>query len=156
MPLEPTQLAELLDRYWPALVAWVGGERSEAEDAVQLAFIRLAQEHPAPTNCVAWLFTVTKRQAINQHLSRQKRIRREQQVATKHSNSTCHDTPSSQLEIRDLLSQLDARQREIVIAKIWGDLSFEEIADLLNESKATVWRVYQAGLTRLKELMGDR
>ena len=70
MPVDSEKLGDLLDRYWPVLVAWVAGTRDDAEDIVQSAFIKLAAEDPAPINCAAWLFTVTKRLAMNEHLSR--------------------------------------------------------------------------------------
>jgi len=80
MPIDPQSLGKLLDRDWPVLVQWVGGARDGAEDAVQAAFIKLAAEDPTPANCVAWLFTVSKRLAINDQVSRTNRRRRETQA----------------------------------------------------------------------------
>jgi len=112
MPVDSEKLGDLLDRYWPVLVAWVGGARDEAEDIVQSAFIKLAAEDPTPINCAAWLFTVTKRLAINERLSRNKRRLREAQMVhcvsfnnksrlhsdsvTSHRNRHCHNRPCIQ------------------------------------------------------------
>ena len=49
---------------------------------------------------------------------------------------------------------LPADQREIIVARLWGGLSFEEIAQLAGESTSTVYRCYQRGLTALRERLG--
>lgn len=77
MPLDAKELGKLLDGYWAVLVAWTGSSREGTEDIVQSAFIKLATEDPVPSNCVAWLFTVTRRLAINEQVSRSKRRSRE-------------------------------------------------------------------------------
>ena len=152
MPVDSEKLGDLLDRYWPVLVAWVAGTRDDAEDIVQSAFIKLAAEDPAPINCAAWLFTVTKRLAMNEHLSRNKRRLREAEVASQRLKPVCSQKRSTALELEDLLSKLEKREREVVIARIWGGLTFDEIASVIGESKATVWRVYQSGIEALRDL----
>lgn len=151
MPIDPERLGELLDRYWAALVLWVGG-RDGSEDVVQSAFIRLATEEPTPENCVAWLFTVSKRLAINDQLSQSKRRLRE--LNSGKPNSQVSDATQG-LEIRDMLSQLELREREIVLARIWGGLTFDEIAAACGDSKATIWRTYQGGIAKLKAVYGE-
>lgn len=148
MPIDPADLERLIDRYWFVLVQWVGGDRIGADDVVQSAFIQLATEEPPPTNSVAWLFRVTKRLAINEHISRIKRRQRETHVG---NHPLCQNDTSTQTELEELLESLDAREREIVAAKVWGGLTFDEIGSLLSESKATVWRDYQSGLEKLKD-----
>jgi RNA polymerase sigma-70 factor (ECF subfamily) len=148
MPIDPNNLEKLLDRYWPVLVQWVGGAHDGAEDIVQAAFIKLAVEEPQPTNCVAWLFTVTKRLAINERLSQSKRRSRE-------SHAVLHRTVSmdlsQEMELRDLLNTLEEREREVLIARLWGDLTFDQIGSVFRESKASIWRTYQSGLLKLRE-----
>lgn len=148
MPIDPAELETLIDRYWFVLVQWVGGNRMGADDVVQSAFIQLAAEEPPPRDSVAWLFTVTKRLAINEHISRTKRRNRESHVG---NQPLYRNDISAKTEIEELLESLDAREREIVTAKVWGGLTFEEIGSLLGESKATVWRDYQSGLQKLKD-----
>lgn len=151
MPIDSHQLAELLDRYWPALVAWVPGEHVDAEDVVQMAFVKLAAEDPTPDNCVAWLFTVTKHLAINDLKSTMRRRLREEAVASERNSSSNPNGIAPDLEMMDVLDTLNTREREVVIARIWGGLKFDEIALALGESKATVWRSYQSGIEILKQ-----
>jgi RNA polymerase sigma-70 factor (ECF subfamily) len=52
------------------------------------------------------------------------------------------------------LQRLPLAEREVVVARIWGGLSFEEIAGLTDASTSTVHRRYQAGLAALRERLG--
>lgn len=156
MAIDAEKLGQLLDRYWPVLVAWVGGERGESEDIVQMAFVKLVVQDPVPVNCVAWLFTVTKRIAINERLSRNKRQVRELHIARRNSCPHRRQTDAESLALREVLEQLDDQQRQIVIARVWGEMTFDELAILFDEPKATVWRLYQAAISNLRErLQGD-
>lgn len=146
MPIDAVSLGKILDKYWPILVEWIGGTREGSEDIVQAAFIKLAAEDPPPENCAAWLFTVVKRLAINEKISHSKRRLRETNVGSRKVQAA--DT-SNEIEIRDLLNSLDIREKEIIIAKIWGELTFDEIGKLFGEPKASIWRSYKVGLSKL-------
>ena len=50
------------------------------------------------------------------------------------------------------LSGLPPEERETVVARVWGGLSFEQIGELLGSSAATAHRRFAAGLA----LMGER
>jgi RNA polymerase sigma-70 factor (ECF subfamily) len=61
--------------------------------------------------------------------------------------------PGDPLELDETLAavnQLDEELREVLVARIWGQLSFEEIAGLCHISAATAWRRYQAALQTLR------
>ncbi len=59
------------------------------------------------------------------------------------------------LELEMAIEQLNPIDREILIARIWGERSFEEIADLVGLGTSTVYRKYQQALhtlgSRLRE-----
>ena len=50
-----------------------------------------------------------------------------------------------------LLTELPLEQREVVVARIWGGLTFEDVARLVGCSLPTAHRRYQAGLAALRE-----
>jgi len=49
---------------------------------------------------------------------------------------------------------LPIEQREVIVAHVWGGLSFEQIGELIGSSASTAHRWYVAGLTLLRERMG--
>ena len=42
----------------------------------------------------------------------------------------------------------------MIVAHLWGGLTFEQIADLTGGSAATCWRRYAAGVATLRHTMG--
>ena len=149
MPLTPEELGRLLDQYWGTLVAWVGWEHAFAEDVVQAAFIKLATQSPPPLNCPAWLFQVSRRLALNELKATQRRRQREQISNDLRQTDNSSSTLDSEA-LRATLEQLSPQDRQIVVARIWGELTFEEIAAVVELPKATVWRMYQSAIEQLR------
>ena len=54
------------------------------------------------------------------------------------------------------LGGLSLELREVIVARIWGGLTFDEIARLVGCSLPTAHRRYQAGLTELRERIDGR
>jgi len=51
----------------------------------------------------------------------------------------------------DALARLPAETREIIVAHLWGGLTFEQIAQVAGCSSSTAHRRYLAGLSSLRE-----
>lgn len=154
MPLSPEELGHWLDRYWGTLVAWVGREQPFAEDVVQAAFIKLAAQSPPPSDIPAWLFQVTRRLALNELKTAERRRQREQLAHDRQSNRSGYAAPSEEnlnhADLNELLERLAPLDRQIVVARIWGELSFDQIAALVEWPKSRVWRAYQSALAALR------
>ena len=54
-------------------------------------------------------------------------------------------------EAAAVLQKLPAEQREVVIARLWGGLTFEQVATLTGLSVGSSHRHYHAGLSALRE-----
>jgi Sigma-70, region 4 len=52
----------------------------------------------------------------------------------------------------DSLGQLE--EREVIVAHIWGGLTFEQIGEIAGCSASTAHRQYTAGLTTIRERLG--
>ena len=53
------------------------------------------------------------------------------------------------------MQQLPLEEREVMIAHLWGGLTFEEIADVMSTSSSSAHRLYSKGLTALRVLLGE-
>ena len=150
MPFNVVQLAKLIETQTAPLRLWVRSRCMSPEDVVQEAFCRLAIQEPPPNNPVAWLYQVCRNLAEKQRVSEKRRLVREQAWAKSENAIT---DPVDPLEIREAIAavdQLDDELREILVARVWGQLSLEEIADLCGVSTATAFRRYQAALQTLR------
>jgi RNA polymerase sigma-70 factor (ECF subfamily) len=151
--LSPEELSQLIDSHWNPLVAWVGSA-PDAEDIVQQAFVALAGLSQEPDNPRAWLYRAAKNRAINAHKSSMRRAARQKLASKSESVTTPVSSMAETDELRSFLAQLSQEQREIVAAKIWGQLTFEEIASMQGIAKATAWRTYNAAIETLRNIYG--
>lgn len=155
MPLPPDMLSKAVQQHWGPLMAWVGVDSEVAEDVVQQTFMRLATLESPPDNLAAWLYTVSRNEARNQSLYAQRRRRRQRVAAVPESSTSDSVWASAEAaELSETLSRLPDELREVVVAKVWSDLTFDEIAILVDCSKATVWRRYESALGLLRKHYG--
>jgi RNA polymerase sigma-70 factor (ECF subfamily) len=149
--IAPEELGHLYREHAPALRLyarqWPGGD----EDLVQDAFIKLAQQAPPPEHVLAWLYRVIRNGALGAGRGEARRRRRQDRVSTAESWFTTIDDLLDGREATRLLTELPLEQRELVVAHIWGGLTFEELARLVGCSSATAHRRYHAGLEALRE-----
>ena len=126
----------------------------EAEDIVQSVFLSLIRENHKkgrPENPTAWLYRSVRNEAISQWRSNRRRQDREERHAP--PPPTFHKTGNSPFDpeaVGESLDRLRDDHREIVLMRIWGGLSFDEIAEATGKSRTTVFRLYRDGLEAMK------
>ena len=151
------QLQRLYERHAAALRLYARTWCRSPDDAVQEAMIELARQPELPVEPVPWLYQAVRFRAINLHRSERRRHEREQAVADQREPFFIQD-PASDIDLAGLeaaLEQLTDQNREIVVARIWGGLSFEQIANLTNLSSSSAHRHYRASLAELKQQLDD-
>ncbi len=147
------------DRLAPRLLLyarqWVGG-MSDAEDVVQEAFIR-CWRHGGGRNAdnTALLYTAVRSAALDAR-RREERRRRRENDATPLAEAVPFNCELEDRElaesVRTALSQLPLEQREVLVLRIWAELSFPEIAEVLDigvETAASRHRYALAALRRI-------
>jgi RNA polymerase sigma-70 factor (ECF subfamily) len=154
--LSPEAVTRLWDEHSAALVLYARQWCDMPEDVVQEAFLLLARGAVAPENLVGWMYRVVRNRAINAARSCRRQSRREIAVAAR-SQPWFVSADGDRLDAAaatGALAELPADQREAIVARLWGGLSFEEIARLSGSSASTVCRCYQRGLAALRERLG--
>lgn len=149
MPIDSAQLATLIEEHAGALRVWIGPRCAEADDVVQEAFCRLAIQQPPPDQPVAWLYRVCRNLAERQRLSDERRSKRERRWAERAIQAKPHD-PVEVAETLAAVERLDKSLREVLVARIWGRLAWEEIGQLCGVSTTTAFRRYEAALLALR------
>jgi RNA polymerase sigma factor (sigma-70 family) len=155
--LSPEVVTQLWDEHGPALVLYARQWCDAPEDVVQEAFLLLVRQSVAPDNPVGWLYRVVRNRAINAARSRERRSRREGAVAARGEpwfEGAAGDRLDA-LAATESLKCLPIQQREAIVARLWGGLSFDEIARLSGTSTATAHRCYRRGLAALRERLDE-
>ena len=149
----PELLTELLDEHAPALVLYARQWCEVPEDVVQDAFLRLVEIDERPANVAGWLYRVVRNGAISASRSAGRRRRREARAADRGEPwfVATDETRLDAVAATDALRELPIEQRETIVARLWGGLSFDDIAALTETSTSTAHRRYEAGLRALRE-----
>ena len=152
----PKLLSGLLREHGAALVLYARQWCQTPEDVVQEAFLQLVQQSEPLGNTVAWLYRVVRNGAISAARSAHRRRRHES--AASHQGEpwfdSGHDDRIDADAVTEALRQLPQAEAETIVARLWGGLSFDAIAELTGDSRTTVFRRYQAGLEVLRERFG--
>ena len=162
---EETALAELYDRVGGlayGLAYRVLRDEALAEDAVQEAFLGLWRSAgsfvPERAKASTWILTLVHRRAVDL-------VRREQRRRTDPLEGTPETAVGSAEEaawlrldrerVQTALAQLPDQQREAIELAYYGGYTQSELADRLGQPLGTIKSRMFAGLTRLRELLGN-
>jgi RNA polymerase sigma-70 factor (ECF subfamily) len=155
-PIEPDILGKLYREHAPALLLYARQWPGNGEDLVQDAFVRLAQQSPPPERVLPWLYRVVRNTALASNRADARRRRREEVAGTRQTWFATADDRLDADEATARLAELPLILREVIVARVWGGLTFEEIARLVGCSLPTAHRRFQAGLTELRERLEGR
>jgi RNA polymerase sigma-70 factor (ECF subfamily) len=150
--ISPETFTQILDRQTAALVLYARQWCNTPEDVVQDVFLLLVSEAAAPENPVGWLYRTVRNKAINAARSGRRRARHEAQAA--HREPWLLASQGDHLDAEaaaKALAELPIEQREVIVARLWGGLSFAAIADLTGSPLSTTHRWYQQGIAALRE-----
>jgi RNA polymerase sigma factor (sigma-70 family) len=151
----PELLGALLDRHAAALELYARQWCRAPEDVVQQAFLQLARQALAPEQPATWLYRVVRNGAISAARAEQRRRRHETAVA---KGAACWFVADESAGLdaaaaTSALGQLAAEEREVIVAHLWGGLTFQEIAAVTDLPSSTAHRRYESGLRTLRDIL---
>jgi len=144
-------IARLWDEHSAALELYASQWTDSPEDCVQEVIVKLTRLAEPPRQPAAWLFHAVRLQAISAHRSASRRRQHEGSAARLvRIESSTVDASFDAEELMKALDQLSGEEREVVVARTWGNLGFAEIAEMTGLSVSTVFRRYESGLKSLR------
>lgn len=152
--MPPEDLAETWRRCSSRLLLIARAIGEPAEDAVQEAFLQLAKQSPTPCDPFAWLVIVTRNQLLQWRRSGQRRRKREQRPD--HRNWFDQDqlqieSSLDAMQVTRELERLDPEQRQVIVMHLWGELSFDQIAEVTGSSRSTAHRTFQSAIKTMRQ-----
>lgn len=146
-----------LSRHGPALLLlarqWAA-DQSDAEDLVQEAFLRFWRSRAAAHDPTAYLYACVRNCALDMMRGRARRQTRERSAARAERVADWFTSDPQRAErnarIERVLADLPQAQREVVVMKIWGRLSFEQVAAALGIPPNTAASRYRYALQKLR------
>ena len=129
--------------------------RADAEDVVQEAFVRFWRRQHSLENR-ALLYATVRSTALDRLRRDQRRARREALAAldgADHFEPEFSPEDEGQQLLAAAVERLPNEQREVVVLKIWNELTFAEIAGVLQISQNTAASRYRYALSTLKKIL---
>jgi RNA polymerase sigma-70 factor, ECF subfamily len=161
MATDPSDWQTWLDRHGAALLLLArqfATSQADAEDIVQDAFVRFWRSRTTVADAAAYLYACVKRAALDRLRGQERRKRREQRAARPESQPL-FVSPVEQAErnvlIQAALAALPTEQAEVLVMKIWGGLSFPQIAEATDTSPNTAASRYRYALARMREALAE-
>src|SRR6266852_3759286 len=138
------ELSRLYREHAPALRLYARQWQADGEDLVQDAFVKLAQQSPVPEKILPWLYRVVRNGVLAAGRGAARRRQRQDRVRAPEAWFATDDDQLDGKEATRLLIELPLEQREVLVARVWGGLTFDEVARLAGCSLPTAHRRYQA------------
>ena len=155
--MSPEQLAEWYEAYGAELLLFARQltDAQQADDIVQEAFIKLLGEGRPPDNARAWLYRVVRNEAVS--FMRRLRLKRRVSERLGGAAEPCFESRGEDLidaqTVQSLLETLAKPQREIVVLRIWGQMTLQETAGIVHKPVSTVHHLYQKALEKMRQTL---
>lgn len=149
--IDAEYLQHVIDTHGPALLLYARQWCRSPEDALQETWIQLINQTQPPENLLPWLYVTVRRRAMNLMRGDTRRDHHHQQSGIHQDQWFLPDSDRHEsVDFQQLIAELPRTDREILVARVWGELSFSAIADLVDLSVSSVHRRYHEAIAALK------
>lgn len=134
---------------------------ADAEDIVQTAFVRFWKHADSARDPIAYLYRIVRNTAMNHYRSTARRKQHEDAAASQpQRREPMFVDPVARVEqaelgeqVTDALDTLPIEQREVVVMRVWGQLSFDAIGEATEVPARTAQSRYRYGIGALRRTM---
>src|SRR3989339_84820 len=151
---------ELYDEYIQKIYKFVyfkTHHKEVAENLTSKAFIKAFEKIKSYDSRKAsfstWLYGIARNTVIDYYRTKKLNINVEDVWDLPAKNGLLEDVDNRMKleEVGKHLKTLDVGQREIIIMRVWDDLSYKEIAQIIGKSEANCRMMYMRAVGKLKE-----
>jgi len=130
----------------------IAGDRARAQDAVHQIFLKMLEGGNLRQieDAKAYLFASVRNAVLNDARLQQRNVALDEESAW---FDPPHRDYTAELNLRRALGALPEDQRQVVVLHLWGELTFMQIAEVLEISLNTAASRYRYALTKLRESM---
>lgn len=110
----------------------------------------------------AWLFRIARNTVIDFYRTKKNLVNIEDvwelgaTLEVGHTDNTQNvlSTQDDLRKVREYLAKLSARQREIVFLRVWDNMPYKQIAEIVNETEANCKMIFSRTVKKMKNDMG--
>ena len=131
----------------------LGLGESESEDVLQETFVALLKLEKVPDNPVHYCVRAFRNRALNFKRGLWRRVARELESARWFEPAEVKNDLEEAAQ--RALARLPMEQREVIVLKIWHEMTYDEIGGTLELSPNTVAGRYRYGMEKLKGILKE-
>jgi RNA polymerase sigma-70 factor (ECF subfamily) len=150
------EVRRLYEQHGRALLAYACAfvhDPSEAEDVLHQVFLQLLRDGSTEILSPGYLFRAVRNRVLNQIRDRAREVAWDGEAQWLESPSGSTETA---LALQSALRALPEEQREVIVLRMWGQMTFEEVAGVVGVSPNTAASRYRYGLEKLTEVWHGR
>lgn len=159
VPEPANQIDALYRQHGAALLLFaisIAGDRSLAQDALHQVFLKMLESGmlSRAVDAKAYLFASVRNTLLNDEKIRRRNVSLESSPQDEATWFLPRDRDyAEEGMLRRALAALPEDQREVIVLHIWGELTFAQIAEVLEISCNTAASRYRYALARMRETM---
>lgn len=153
---DQNQVRRLYEQHGRALLAYACAflhDPSAAEDVLHQVFLQLLRDGATEISSPGYLFRAVRNRVLNQIRDRSREVALGPEAQWLESPSASTETA---LALQSALRALPEEQREVIALRVWGQMTFEEVANVVGVSPNTAASRYRYGLEKLTEVWHGR
>lgn len=165
---DPSHYRALVDRYRDRLLRYVlrlGVTSGDAEDVLQETFLKTylnLNEYDPQMKFASWIYRIAHNEAVSalrrsnarpQPAATEEELWTIENVADELDLARALDQRLLAARLRDALSALEVKYRDVIVLRFLEDKSYDEISDVLHVPMGTVATLLSRGKARLKEIL---
>jgi RNA polymerase sigma-70 factor (ECF subfamily) len=155
-PIDRAFVIEAIDAHESTLLRYAGAlVKDQAADVVQETFLSLCKQDRADVEpqLRAWLFRVCRNRALDLLRQAKRRTSGDDPDSLADASAGPARTVEARLGVHALSARIDAlpeRQREAVLLRLGADLSYDEVASVMETTSGNVGYLLNKALTKLR------
>ena len=125
-------------------------------DVFHKAFERIHSFNGAKGTFSAWVYRIARNSVIDHYRTQKKNIPIEDVFDLSTENRTVeeHDAITTLARVEEYMKTLPPRQREIITLRLWEELSYKEIAEILGGTEDSTKMAFSRAIRELREHCG--
>lgn len=162
MEREQSDFLEYYDQYFKKVYGFVYRRvlsREIAEDLTSEIFIKALKKWPGREKVSgAWIFSIARNRVIDYYRTKKETTDIETIFDLAGPINPLLDIANRQAleKIKTAMGCLSVKQRQIVIMRLWDELSYKEIGELIDQSEASVKMACLRSLKTLRESLPEK
>ena len=132
--------------------------KETAEDLTSQTFIKALENinnyrEQEGARFSSWLYRIARNKVIDHYRTKKENLRLEDiwEVSDEADLEFDIDVRERLSEIKKYLLQLTKEQREIVIMRVWDELSYQEIAEIIGKNEAACKMAFSRAIKKIRE-----